>query len=325
MTECSLRTMGIALLVAVPGCSGHDYKVSPIEQGLCQNDPNDPCCPGSPIILDLGGDGFHLTDLAGGVRFDLNPSGSAERISWTAPGSDDAWLVLDRNGNGAIDDGTELFGNFTPQPSSDARQGYLALAALDANHDNVIDAQDPIFKELRLWQDRNHDGVSDPGELSTLDAHGILGLDVRFTGQRRTDENGNLFRYAANVYRAPGSLVSSLSYDVYLITQPLDRQAREQGALQDSGAVSMSLVDPDPFCGGDGGGSTSCHFTTAPLATCQGGVALCVQCSALHTSCQRVCEGFIPFNSFQCLVCDDGTCSPGDVNDLPKNCTSFIS
>lgn len=66
MKYCS-RTVGLAVLVAVSGCSGGEEQVRPIEQGLCQNeDPADPCCPGSPILLDLNGDGFHLTDLVGG-------------------------------------------------------------------------------------------------------------------------------------------------------------------------------------------------------------------------------------------------------------------
>jgi hypothetical protein len=247
------------VLVAITtACSGCDGSTEPaltraIEQGLCQSDPDNPCCPGSPIIIDLAGNGFDLTDVTHGVRFNLNPTGDFEQVSWTAPGSDDAWLALDRNGNGVIDDGTELFGNFTPQPSSNSRQGYLALGVFDLNRDDAIDTRDAIFAQLRLWQDRNHDGVSSANELATLDAHGIVGLGLRVTGERQTDEHGNLFRYSAHVFRAPGSRVGPLSYDVFLITELLDRQAREQGALQANGSVSMASVEPDPFCGGGGG------------------------------------------------------------------------
>ncbi|WP_425994501.1 Ig-like domain-containing protein [Afipia sp. DC4300-2b1] len=128
-----------------------------------------------PIVLDLDHNGFAFTSSADGVQFDINSDGVKDQIAWTSNGHD-GLLALDVNGNGKIDNGSELFtptfagGNFT--------DALAALASLDSNHDGVIDSKDQAFAQLSVWQDANHNGVTDAGEMRSLTGLGITGINL---------------------------------------------------------------------------------------------------------------------------------------------------
>jgi hypothetical protein len=175
-------------------------------------------------LIDVQGNGFSLTDAQNGVQFDFHGEGLIP-VSWTAAGSDDAWLSLDRDGNGTIDSGVELFGNVTPQPdppSGEEKNGFLALAEYDkydkgGNDDGVIDAADAVFASLRLWQDANHDGASQPGELRALPSLDVVRVHLKYKESKKKDANGNQFGYRAKVDDAKGAKVNRWAWDVFLM------------------------------------------------------------------------------------------------------------
>ncbi len=196
----------------------------------------------SPIIIDTTGTGFHLTNFEDGVRFDITGDGRVQKISWIAAGSTNGWLALPHDGK--VTTGKELFGNFTPQPPSDHPNGFLALAVYDlpekgGNGDGVIDWHDAVWPKLRIWIDKNHDGVAQPDELFTLPSLGVNSLALTYVESKYTDKFGNQFRYkgSANPDGAPSTdHVDKTMYDVFLLSSATKAKTKPQVAKTDLAA-----------------------------------------------------------------------------------------
>lgn len=216
-------------------CSRSDIFIQQCLQNNGDYDPDLCGCTGScgadgscsPIVIDISGNGFSLTNAANGVSFDLAGTGNPQQCGWTAIDSDEAWLALDRNQNQLIDNGSELFGNVTAQEPQTGieRNGFLALGEYDkpmngGNNDGVISNQDFIFTRLRLWQDSNHNGISEANELKTLSELNLENIELDYKESRKTDPYGNQFKYRAKVRDALDAQINRWAWDVFLVTEP---------------------------------------------------------------------------------------------------------
>ena len=151
-----------------------------------------------PLVLDLGNDGVQLSGAQDGENFDINADGQVDRTAFVR--GNDAYLALDRNGNGAIDDGGELFGD-----QHGARNGFEELARFDDNHDGLINRSDSVFDRLRLLYDRNNDGQVGRSEWATLAEQGIEAIDLRYqSGNRVDDSRGNALAERSAYIRSNG-------------------------------------------------------------------------------------------------------------------------
>ena len=215
--------------VLMTGAGTYQATISQIEAGLKVYVLNGGSAPSvstslvsttSPIVLDLNGDGVQTTTVDDGVQFDLDASGAAQQVAWID--SNDGLLVLDLNGNGTIDNGSEMFGNHTQLANgSKAADGWQALEQYDSNGDRVISALDDIFSQLQVWVDANGDGVTGEGELFSLQDLGIKDIALDHDGSQ-TVQNGNLLSGMAHATTDNGQQLQVT--DAWLETKPLEEQ-----------------------------------------------------------------------------------------------------
>jgi len=167
-----------------------------------------PPTPGSPIVLDLDGDGIETVGLSADIHFDHDGDGFKELSGFT--NADDGLLALDRNNDGVINNGSELFGSFTElDDGSLAQNGFEALKEFDLNADGVINSDDAIYSDLRVFNDLDQDGQTDAGELLTLTEAGVESLALDYTNQTYIDAAGNDHRQVGSYTNASGEVLGA--------------------------------------------------------------------------------------------------------------------
>ena len=169
----------------------------------------------SPLIVDLDGDGVETTSVANGIYFDHDGNGFAEKSGWV--GKDDGLLVRDINGNGQIDNGTELFGNNSVLSNGQkAANGFEALKDLDSNNDGVFNNQDTAWNEVKVWKDSNQNGIVDEGELLTMEQANISGINLDYQTGSNEDLSGNAHKQTSTITKTDGT--TSTITDVWFDT-----------------------------------------------------------------------------------------------------------
>jgi hypothetical protein len=176
----------------------------------------------SPIVIDTHKDGIRLGPAGRSVAFDVNADGFPDTVQWVRPGGDEAFLVLDRNRNGVVDDGSELFGVGTPLfEGNNAPNGFVGLAQYDqpllgGNDDGVISRADAVWPQLSLWVDSNADGVSTRNEIRRPESLGLTSFGIIPRVRRYIDPAGNSLPYWAWA-GTTGRPARTMMVDVYFL------------------------------------------------------------------------------------------------------------
>ena len=155
----------------------------------------------SPLVLDLSGNGISTQSIAAGVTFDLNATGRAVNTGWITSG--EGFLVLDRNNDGVINDGSELFGSSTRLGNGEmATNGFVALRDLDSNNDGMITSLDANWSHLKVWVDTNPNAST--GTFYGLDSLSITALNLGYTTSGAMD-HGNVIGQVSSYQTSDGT------------------------------------------------------------------------------------------------------------------------
>jgi hypothetical protein len=194
----------------------------------------------TPIVLDLDGNGIQTLSVQNGVTFDIDNNGTLERTGWVARG--DGLLVRDINGDGMINNGGELFGSGTVlADGSKAADGYAAMRALDSNLDGILDANDAAFGQLAVWADQNGDGITNAGEIVSLNSLGITSLSLSSTASAEVN-NGNLIGLMGSYTKSDGT--THTMGDVWFQTDSSGAKVFDLAAVaQAAGGSSINLAN----------------------------------------------------------------------------------
>jgi len=193
----------------------------------------------TPIVLDLNGDGIQTTTMQNGVTFDIDADGKVDKTAWAARG--DGLLVRDVNKDGIINDGSELFGSATKLvDGTRAADGYKAMRAMDSNKDGLLTSMDAQFGELMVWVDKNGDGVSNAGEMFSLNDMGISSLSLESTKSTQMN-NGNLLGLMGSFTTADGK--THTMGDVWFQTDAAGDKVFSLAEIAKAAGGSMSKVD----------------------------------------------------------------------------------
>lgn len=174
------------------------------------------CACNTPLVLSFDNTHVEFTD-APGAAFDLTRAGMCHTGDW--PSAITPWLALDRDGDGMIRDGGELFGSASKLENGNfAKNGFEALRDLDVNHDGIFDVRDPAFRKIVVWTDANLNRESEKSELTSLEAHGITAIDLHDSREMHCDARGNCEgeRSRFSFVDASGSVRQGTVIDVYL-------------------------------------------------------------------------------------------------------------